>query len=104
MHYAILALVPLLSACSLSFMKFDNEPVVQAAYANGATKNKVIAAGGKPDSEVSIPEIKGTCLNYTLRKDGETMPFYIAFDKSGNRKHYGYISCQDARVKGVFKQ
>lgn len=103
MRYAMLALVPLLSACSVSFMKYDNEPVVQTTYANGATKSKVIAAGGKPDSEVSVPEINGTCVNYTLRKAGETMPFYAAFDSSGNRKHYGYISCQEARAKGVFK-
>ena len=104
MRYILFITVPLLSACSFSFMKFDNEPVVQATYANGATKSTVIAAGGKPDSEMNVPEINGTCINYRLKKDTETMPFYVAFDKNGNRKHYGYISCQEARAKGVFSQ
>lgn len=104
MRYILFIIVPLLSSCSFSFMKFDNEPVVQATYANSATKSTVIAAGGEPDSEMNVPEINGTCINYRLKKDTETMPFYVAFDKNGNRKHYGYISCQEARAKGVFSQ
>lgn len=81
-------------------MKFDNDPLVQATYAPNATKSTVFAAGGKPDSEKNILEINGTCINYTLRKDAETMPFYVAFDKNGNKKHFGYISCQQARDRG----
>ncbi|UNK59601.1 hypothetical protein [Buttiauxella ferragutiae] len=104
MRYTPFIIVPLLSACSFSFMKFDNYPLVQATYATNATKSSVIAAGGKPDSEMNVPEINGTCINYTLKKDAETMPFYVAFDENGNRKHYGYISCQQARAKGVFSQ
>ncbi|MEZ2583244.1 hypothetical protein [Kluyvera intermedia] len=104
MRHALFLIIPLLSACSVSFMKFDNDPLVQATYASDATKKSVIAAGGKPDSEVNIPEINGVCVNYTLKKEAETMPFYIAFDKNGNRKQYGYISCQQARAKGVFSQ
>lgn len=78
--------------------------MVQATYANSATKSTVIAAGGEPDIEMNVPEINGTCINYRLKKDTETTPFYIVFDKNGNRKHYGYISCQEARAKGVFSQ
>ena len=104
MRYTPFIIVPLLSACSFSFMKFDNDPLVQATYATNATKSSVIAAGGKPDSEMNVPEINGTCVNYTLKKDAERMPFYVAFDKNGNRKHYGYITCQQARAKGVFSQ
>ncbi|EDH3425312.1 hypothetical protein GC931_21950 [Salmonella enterica] len=104
MRYTAILIAPLLSACSFSFMKFDNDPLVQATYAPGATKSSVVAAGGKAESEMSVPEIKGTCINYTLKKDAETMPFYMAFDKNGNRTHYGYISCQQARAKGVFSQ
>ncbi|BDA92608.1 hypothetical protein LJU39_12135 [Citrobacter freundii] len=85
-------------------MKFDNDPLVQATYAPNATKSTVFAAGGKPDSEKNILEINGTCINYTLRKDAETMPFYMAFDKNGNKKHFGYISCQQARDRGIFSQ
>ncbi|MNB98858.1 DNA-binding transcriptional activator OsmE [compost metagenome] len=104
MRYTPFIIVPLLSACSFSFMKFDNDPLVQATYATNATKSSVIAAGGKPDSEMNVPEINGTCINYTLKKDAETMPFYVAFDENGNRKHYGYISCHQARAKGIFSQ
>lgn len=104
MRYTPLLIMPLLSACSFSFMKFDNEPVVQATYATGATKSSVIAAGGKPDSEMNVPEIGGTCINYTLKKEAETMPFYVAFDKNGNRKQFGYITCIEARSKGVFSR
>ncbi|MFG6655350.1 hypothetical protein ACG0Z5_12870 [Scandinavium sp. M-37] len=104
MRYTPFLIVPLLSACSVSFMKFDNDPLVQATYATDATKSSVMAAGGKPDSEMAVPEINGTCINYTLKKDAESMPFYVAFDKNGKRKHYGYITCQQARAKGVFSQ
>ncbi|MFP2240050.1 hypothetical protein ACLEX4_16195 [Pseudescherichia vulneris] len=104
MRYTPFLIVPLLSACSVSFMKFDNDPLVQATYATDATKSSVMAAGGKPDSEMAVPEINGTCINYTLKKDAESMPFYVAFDKNGKRKHYGYITCQQARTKGVFSQ
>lgn len=104
MRHTLLIIVPLLSACSFSFMKFDNDPLVLATQADAATKDSVIAAGGKPDSAINVPEISGTCLNYTLKKETETMPFYVAFDKNGERKHYGYISCQQARANGVFSQ
>ncbi|MDX6039957.1 hypothetical protein [Scandinavium lactucae] len=104
MRYTPFLIVPLLSACSMSFMKFDNDPLVQATYATDATKSSVMAAGGKPDSEMVVPEINGTCINYTLKQDAESMPFYVAFDKNGKRKHYGYITCQQARAKGVFSQ
>ncbi|MDX6019811.1 hypothetical protein SIL08_05895 [Scandinavium sp. V105_16] len=104
MRYTPFLIVPLLSACSMSFMKFDNDPLVQATYATDATKSSVMAAGGKPDSEMAVPEINGTCINYTLKQDAESMPFYVAFDKNGKRKHYGYITCQQARAKGVFSQ
>ncbi|MFP2423863.1 hypothetical protein ACLEXA_20400 [Pseudescherichia vulneris] len=104
MRYTPFFIVPLLSACSVSFMKFDNDPLVQATYATDATKSSVMAAGGKPDSEMAVPEINGTCINYMLKKDAESMPFYVAFDKNGKRKHYGYITCQQARAKGVFSQ
>lgn len=104
MRYTPFLIMPLLTACSFSFMKFDNDPLVQATHASNATKRSVITAGGRPDSEMDIPEISGTCLNYTLKKDAERMPFYVAFDKNGNRKHYGYLSCQQARAKGVFGQ
>ena len=33
-----------------------------------------------------VPEIGASRLNQTLKKDAQTMPFYVAFDKSGNRK------------------
>lgn len=104
MRHALFLIAPLLSACSVSFMKFDNDPLVQATYASNATKDSVVAAGGKPASEITIPEMNGVCVNYTLKKHAETMPFYVAFDKNGSRKHYGYITCQQARAKGVFSQ
>lgn len=104
MRYTPILIVPFLTACSVGFIKFDNDPLVQATYAADATKSSVIAAGGKPDSEINVPEINGTCINYTLKKGEERMPFYVAFDKNGKRKHYGYISCQQARAKGVFSQ
>ncbi|HEO9694270.1 TPA: hypothetical protein QIM62_004787 [Klebsiella aerogenes] len=55
MRYTPILIVPLLSACSFSFMKFDNDPLVQATYAPGATKSSVVAAGGKAESEMSVP-------------------------------------------------
>jgi len=67
-------------------MMFDHTPRVQAVYAANATKESVISAGGNPDSGMKVPEIGGTCLNATRKKDAATMPFYVAFDKSGNRK------------------
>lgn len=100
MRYTTLLVVPLLSACS--FMQYDNAPVVKAAYADHVTKSAVITAGGPPDSQLSLAN-SGTCLNYTLRNGSESTPFYIAFDKSGQRKHYGYITCQAAQRKGIFK-
>lgn len=104
MRFTPILLATMLSACSFSFLKFDNEPVVKATYAAGATKESIIAAGGKPESEVNVPEISGTCVNYTLRKDGETMPFYVAFDKSGKPTHYSYVTCAEAKRLGVFKK
>jgi hypothetical protein len=35
---------------------------------------------------MKVPEIGGTCLNATFKKNAATMPFYVAFDKNGNRK------------------
>lgn len=102
MRYLPLLALPLLSACSFSFMQYDDLPVVKAAYNDHATKTSVMAAGGKPDSQLSIGG-NGSCLNYTLRNSSESMPFYIAFDQSGKRKHYGYITCQAAQSKGIFK-
>lgn len=101
MRYLTLLVIPLLSACSLSFMQYDNDPLVKAAYDNNATERSVIAAGGKPDSRLKLAN-GGSCLNYQLRNGSESMPLYIAFDSSGKRNHYGYITCQDAQRKGIF--
>lgn len=102
MRNVMLFAIPLLSACSFSFMQYDDLPVVQATYNDNATKTSVMAAGGKPDSQLSLPG-NGSCLNYTLRNGSESMPFYVAFDESGKRNHYGYITCQAAQSKGIFK-
>lgn len=102
MRYLTFFLIPFLSACSLSFMQYDNDPLVKAAYDNNATERSVIAVGGKPDSQLKLAN-SGSCLNYTLRNGSESMPLYIAFDSSGKRNHYGYISCQDAQSRGIFK-
>ncbi|EGT0637897.1 hypothetical protein JAF85_001699 [Citrobacter werkmanii] len=103
MRYLSLILAPLLSACSFSFMQFDNNPIVQATYASDTTPEKIIAAGGNPDSEMHVAEINGKCMNYTLKQGDATTPFYVAFDGNGQRKHYGYITCQEAKARGIFK-
>lgn len=41
-----------------------------------------------------VPEIGANRLNQTLKKDAQTMPFYVVFDNRENRQHYGYISCR----------
>ncbi|HDT6544500.1 TPA: hypothetical protein QFT03_001438 [Kluyvera ascorbata] len=102
MRYLMLFAIPLLSACSFSFMQYDNLPVVNATYSDHATKASVMAAGGKPDSQINLGG-NGSCLNYTLRNGSESMPFYVAFDGSGKRIHYGYITCQAAQQKGILK-
>ncbi len=102
MRYSTLLVAPLLSACSFSFMQYDNTPLVKATYNDHATKESVIAAGGKPDSELTLSD-RGTCLNYTLRNGSDSMPFYIAFDEHGKRNHYGYITCQSAQTKRILK-
>lgn len=51
-----------------------------------------------------VPEIGASRLNQTLKKDAQTMPFYVVFDNRENRQHYGYISCQQAKVRGIFSQ
>lgn len=103
MNYKIFCIIPLLSACSFDFIKFDDVPVVKATYSSNPTKQSIRAAGGKPDSVVNLPEINGICLNYTLRKGEEVSPFYISFDKHDKPTHYGYITCDEAKKKGIFK-
>lgn len=51
-----------------------------------------------------VPEIGANRLNQTLKKDAQTMPFYVVIDNRENRQHYGYISCQQAKVRGIFSQ
>lgn len=98
-----LTFIPLIlsiSACSVGFLKYDSLPVVQATVTQNATMSSVIAAGGKPDSKVSISSINGTCVNYTLRKDGESMPFFVVFNKDNRVTTYGYVSCETAQKEG----
>lgn len=102
MKYKIFLLVPLLSACSFSFIKFDDIPLVKATYDNNATKSSVLNAGGKPLNEISLSGDNGTCLDYLLRKNSEQTPFYIVFDKKSNRKQFGYMTCNEAKNRGVF--
>ncbi|WP_447870666.1 hypothetical protein [Serratia fonticola] len=101
MRYATLFIIPLLSACSFSFIKFDDIPVVKAAYDSNITRQSLISIGGKPDSEVTLPGGKGTCLNYHLKKDGAQSPFYIVFDNNGKRKQFGYINCAEAMSRDL---
>lgn len=98
-----LALIPFvlsISACSVGFLKYDSLPVVQATVTHNATMDSVVSAGGQPDSKVSIKSINGTCLNYTLRKDGESMPFFVVFNKDKRVTNYGYVSCETAQKEG----
>lgn len=98
-----LTLVPLIlsvSACSVGFLKYDSLPIVQATLTQSATMNSVVAAGGQPDSIVAVSNIKGTCFNYTLRKEGETMPFFVVFNKDKRVTTYGYVTCETALKEG----
>lgn len=88
------------SMSSLSFFQYDSLPVVNSTYKSGATKSSVIAAGGQPDSKINVGNNGNTCFNYTLRKNGSTSPFFVAFNKQDRVTNYGYETCQNAMSKG----
>ncbi|CNE35617.1 hypothetical protein QVN42_15670 [Yersinia nurmii] len=97
MRYIPLLAIPILSACGIGFFKYDSLPVVRATvFTTGATKQSVMNAGGPPDSMMITSKIRGSCLNYTLRKDGYTSPFFVALNRYDQVVEHGYMTCQEA--------
>jgi len=95
------ALILTLTGCSaLQVFSYDSLPVVRATVTQGATKSSVISAAGMPDSEILIKSNQNTCLNYTLRKDNKTTPFFIIVNSRNQVTNYGYVSCGTAIEEG----
>lgn len=95
----------LLSGCSWfgwfspSF-SYSRQPVPKAASLPGATREKIMHAGGNPASVWMVRDGTGVCYNYLLSHGSAHQPYYVVFDRHGAVTHHGFSSCMEADRKG----
>ena len=90
-----------LSGCMPSILQYDRgNPVVMSSLQQGATRESVLSAAGRPLDAMVLPGINGDCYNYLLRNRGTTSPYYVAFNAQGRVVNAGYIACEKALAAG----
>lgn len=90
-----------LSGCMPSILQYDRgNPVVMSSLLQGATRESVLSAAGRPLDAMVLPGINGVCYNYLLRNRGNTSPYYVAFNAQGRVVNAGYIACEKALAAG----
>lgn len=90
-----------LSGCMPSILQYDRgNPVVMSSLRQGATRESVLSAAGRPLDAMVLPGINGVCYNYLLRNRGNTSPYYVAFNAQGRVVNAGYIACEKALAAG----
>ncbi len=90
-----------LSGCMPSVLQYDRgNPVVMSSLQQGATRESVLSAAGRPLDAMVLPGIKGVCYNYLLRNRGNSSPYYVAFNAQGRVVNAGYIACEKAVAAG----
>lgn len=90
-----------LSGCMPSILQYDRgNPVVMSSLRQGATRESVLSAAGRPLDAMVLPGINGVCYNYLLRNRGNTSPYYVAFNAQGRAVNAGYIACEKALAAG----
>jgi len=84
-----------------SVLQYDRgNPVVMSSLQQGATRESVLSAAGRPLDAMVLPGIKGVCYNYLLRNRGNSSPYYVAFNAQGRVVNAGYIACEKAVAAG----
>ncbi|MEN5100340.1 hypothetical protein [Stenotrophomonas sp. TWI809] len=90
-----------LSACMPSVLQYDRgNPVVMSSLQQGASRESVLSAAGRPLDAMVLPGINGVCYNYLLRNRGNSSPYYVAFNAQGRVVNAGYIACEKALAAG----
>jgi len=90
-----------LSGCMPSILQYDRgNPVVMSSLQQGATRESVLSAAGRPLDAMVLRGINGVCYNYLLRNRGNTSPYYVAFNAQGRVVNAGYIACEKALAAG----
>ncbi|HAV72384.1 hypothetical protein CEE60_10260 [Stenotrophomonas maltophilia] len=90
-----------LSGCMPSVLQYDRgNPVVMSSLQQGATRESVLSAAGRPLDAMVLPGINGVCYNYLLRNRGNSSPYYVAFNAQGRVVNAGYIACEKAVAAG----
>ena len=79
---------------------FGSEPLVLHSVEVGATRQSVMALGVPLQSTYSAKTGSGTCLNFTLQKDGQSMPYYVGLNSVDKVKAAGFSTCAEADSRG----
>ncbi|WP_342221452.1 osmotically-inducible lipoprotein OsmE [Candidatus Fukatsuia endosymbiont of Tuberolachnus salignus] len=100
----VCGVVTLVGCTGFSLIKnFGSEPLVTEASKVGATKQHVLQVGGQPRQSQTIRNGSGTCFDYVLQKEGESTPFYVAFNPQGLVTAGGFTTCNNADQQGLLK-
>jgi len=93
-----------LCGCVPSILQYDrSNPVVMSSLQHGATRDAVLSAAGEPLDVMVLPGINGVCHNYILRNQGNSSPYYVAFNAQGRVVNAGYIDCEKAVASGYLQ-
>jgi osmotically inducible lipoprotein OsmE len=98
----------LMSGCSwfdmfMPSLSYARMPVPMAASARGATRERVVDAGGNPRSVWMVRNGAGVCYNYVLERGERNRPYYVVFDRTGSVVRHGFDTCMDADRKGLLQ-
>lgn len=84
-----------------TLIAFSPDPVVTASSKAGATKQSVLAAGVKPTREQPTKNIKGTCLDFSLDKNGRSADYYVAVNSEERVVAFGFATCAEAESRNI---
>jgi len=91
------AVMTLLAGCTAYDRTADQfkEPVVKDVK-KGMSRAQVQQLAGKPSSEVTMIQARGTCQTYILgQRDGKTETYFVALDDTGHVINSGYQTCAE---------
>lgn len=74
---------------------YVTEPVVKDVKV-GMTKQQVVAIAGRPATEITMVNARGTCSTYLITGT-KNVPqnYFVSYDDSGKVMNKGYQSCAD---------
>lgn len=94
---ALGAMVLSLAACTAydRASSYVTEPVVKDVKV-GMTKQQVISIAGKPATEITMVNARGTCSTYLIT-GSQNVPqnYFVSYDETGKVLNKGYQSCAD---------